>query len=187
MKGFKQAIEQLSFLWFDFKLALGKNRWRFPYVLLSRSFIGIFTYRTERALFLLFGKPYAVFRILLLPFLLALYWYSNCEIHYHAIIGKGIKILHPSLGVVVSGKAKIGNHLTMVGGNCIGITASKKMTPFVLGNNIEMGVNSTIIGPLQLGNDIKIGANACVIHSYTEDTLVLVGIPAIPLNGDRTH
>jgi len=172
------------YLFNDLRKACGKSPWRLPLVLLSRSFVGIFVYRLERMLFLIFGSNYRIVRIIFIPIILILNLYSNCEIHYEADIGKGIKILHPSLGVVISRRAKVGNNLTMVGGNCIGISINRVNDIFIIGHSIEMGVNSSIIGPLVLGNNIKIGANACVVHSYLKDTQVLVGVPALPLNVD---
>ncbi len=149
-------------------------------VLVSRGFCGVFAYRLERALFLLTGRLYPVLRLLLLPLILLMGGYSNCDISYHARIGKGLRVLHPSLGVVVSGKAVIGDHLTLVGGNCIGVAARRSDVPFVIGSHVEMGANATIIGPLTLGDRIHIGANACVVKSHPGNDLVLVGNPATP-------
>lgn len=175
------SFSQLFFLFYDFKAVAGKKYWRLPLILANRGFVGVFLYRIERFIFLLVGKYYFVIRLLIYPIIILLQWYSNCDIHYMAQIGKGLKILHPGLGIVISGKAQIGANLTLVGGNCIGI-AAKKSSAFILGSQIEMGVNSTIIGPIQLGNNIKIGANACVVKSFVKDNLVLVGVPAVPLN-----
>lgn len=183
----KKGLEQFYFLICDVKESCGKKIWRIPLFIFSRSFSGICTYRFERALFLIFGKFYPGIKIIIYPILLLQYWYSNCEIHYKAKIGKGIKILHPGLGIVISGKAQIGDYLTMVGGNCIGITQKKTSNHFILGDKIEMGANSSIIGPLQLGNNIIIGANACVVKSYLEDNIVLIGVPALQLNGSSNN
>ncbi len=176
----RKFIEQFLFLLYDIKVSLGRNPLRIFLFLLSRSFAGIFIYRLERAFYLILGRSYSFFRIFILPITILSYWYSNCDIHYQAQIGKGLKILHPGLGIVISGRARIGDHLTLVGGNCIGIN-NKKSAPFILGNRIEMGVNSAIIGPIELGNNIIIGANSCVVKSYKKNKLILVGVPAFPL------
>ncbi|WP_340203173.1 serine acetyltransferase [Ascidiimonas sp. W6] len=162
----------------DFNRMMGRNKLRFFNVLLSRAFAGIFLYRLERSLFHVFGSYYKYIRIPLLPVFNLIQSYSNCELHYQANIGKGIRILHPSLGVVVNGLFTIGDYPIFTGGNCIGIRASEKEQTFLIGDCLEMGANSSIVGPLTLGNHITIGAGACVVKSFEEHKIVLAGVPA---------
>lgn len=171
-------MNQIKYFYQDINKLLGRNKWRIVIVFFYRSFWGVFIYRFERLLYLLLGRPYKALRILLLPIYSILYWYSNSEIHYQADIKGGISILHSSLGVVVSGRSKIGKNLTLIGGNCIGVQANKGGADFILGDNLTLGVNSTIIGPITLGNNIKVGASACVSKSFTESNITLVGVPA---------
>lgn len=164
-------------LYYDFKRMLGKSKLRVLNVLISRAFIGVLQYRMERSLYAVFGKLYSIVRIFLLPILMFLRAYSNCDIHYKANIGKGIRILHPSLGLVISGKVTIGNNPIFVGGNCVGINKPNKKKDFNIGNSLEMGANAVIIGPLKLGDKVVIGASACVVKSFI-DNAILVGNPA---------
>jgi serine acetyltransferase len=124
----------------------------------------------------MFKSYYKFIRILFSPFFYLLQIISNCDIHHKAEIQGGINIHHPSAGIVISGKAKIGEMLTLTGGNIIGVKGGSK--GIVIGNNCNIGANACIIGPLQLGNNIKIAAMACVVKSFHDNNLSLIGVPA---------
>lgn len=157
---------------------LGKNKWRILIIFFSRVFVGIFWYRIDRSLFLLIGKNYRVVRVLFSPLFFIIQAYSNLDIHYEADIGPGLLVLHPSVGIVISGKAKIGNNLTLSGGNIIGLNKNSASTEFKIGDGCYLGANACVIGPLELGNRTNIGACACVVKSFLDDNLTLVGVPA---------
>ncbi|WP_281140001.1 DapH/DapD/GlmU-related protein [Winogradskyella sp. SYSU M77433] len=135
----------------------------------------------ERCGYDLFGGLYPVIRILYLPFSFVFQIISNIDIHYKADIRGGVLIHHPALGIVVNGVCIIGSNITLTGGNVLGINKSCEKGDFTIGNDCNLGANATIIGPLKLGDKIKVGANACVVNSYTDSELVLVGVPAKPL------
>ncbi|MBR9861692.1 serine acetyltransferase [bacterium] len=171
-------MSQFSFFIKDVKRIVGRNKYRILFIWISRSFSGILLYRFERGLFLIFGRLYTVIRIFLLPILNLMQWYSNIDIHYKADIKAGLLVLHPSLGVVISGKVRSGANLTLVGGNVIGITAKKTKEDFIIGDYCSLGANASIIGPLVLGSNVKIGAAACVVNSFPEGNCTLLGVPA---------
>ena len=168
---------QLVFFVEDIRRGLGKNKLRILFIWMTRSFVGIMLYRFERGMFLILGKFYAFLRIIFLPIILIFQAYSNIDIHYKASIKGGLLILHPSIGCVVSGQAVIGSNLTLTGGNVIGVGKNKKSN-FILGDNITLGANATIIGPLELKNNIFVGAGACVTKSFKSSNIKLVGLPA---------
>lgn len=174
-------MTQLKYFLHDLKRMLGKQKLRIFYIWLSRSFWGIWLYRIERSLYLLFGKSYSVFRIVFLPVIYLIQAYSNLDIHYKANIKGGLLVLHPSIGCVISGQCSIGSHLTLTGGNVIGAKEIATKDSFVIGNFCEFGANAVLIGPLILGNHITIGASACVVNSELIDYSILVGIPAIKM------
>ncbi len=136
------------------------------------------TYRLSRMMYLILGKGWSGLRILFLPitFLLSP-WISRCDIHYRAEIGGGLVILHPELGIVISGKARIGSNLTLTGGNCIGGRAGMKDDQLVIGDDVDLGANAVILEPARIGNHVNIGAGAVVVKD-APDNAVLVGIPA---------
>lgn len=164
----------------DVTRMLGKNKLRILVIWMSRGFIGVMLYRWERSLFLLFGPKYQYIRLLGIPFFNIFQAYSNIDIHYKANIGGGLNILHPSMGVVISGRATIGANCTLIGGNVIGVE-NKKKSSFIIGSNLHMGANSVIIGPLTLGTNCTIGAMACATRSFEENDITLIGIPAKPI------
>ena len=171
-------MSQFSYFLKDCNRLLGKTKWRVLIIWFSRSFWGLFLYRFERSLFLIFRKAYKFLRIPLIPLFSLIQAFSNIDIHYKANIKGGILILHPSVGIVISAHSSIGENLTLTGGNIIGFNNKKKKSPFKIGNHCTLGANATIIGPIQLANYIKIGASACVINDIFEDRSVLVGVPA---------
>ena len=170
--------EQFYFFGDDIKRMLGKQKIRILFIWLSRSFWGIGLYRLERSLYLLFGKYYKGVRIVFIPIFNLIQSYSNIDIHYHADIKGGINVLHPSIGIVVSGKAKIGKNLSLTGGNIIGVKEKCEPNSFIIGDNCTLGANAVILGPLMLGDSITIGASACLLKDCLISNSVLVGVPA---------
>lgn len=171
-------LQQWKYFKKDVRRMVGKRKLRILFIWMNRGFVGVFFYRLERSLYLLLGKFYEVVRIPFLPILYLIQSYTNLDIHYKANIKGGISILHPAVGIVISGRSIIGYNITLVGGNIIGISKKCNIGDFVIGNNCSLGANATIIGPLKLGNYIKIGASACATKDCKEDNVVLVGVPA---------
>ncbi len=173
-------MRQLNYFTYDVKRMLGKHKIRILYVWLSRSFWGILLYRIERSLFLIFGKWYSYFRVPFVPLINLIQAYSNIDIHYKAVIKGGISILHPSVGIVISGQSSIGKNITLTGGNVIGVHKKCEPGTFVIGDGCTLGANATIIGPLKLGDKITVGAAACVVKDCLKKQTVLMGVPAKP-------
>lgn len=178
--------DQFLFFLQDISRIIGRKKYRILLLFFTRSFWGLFLYRCERMGFLLFGKYYTIIRVPFIPFFILLQSFSNIEIHYKASIKGGILVLHPSVGIVISGRAVIGKQLTLTGGNVIGINSNSKDNSFEIGDYCTLGANATVIGPLILGNNIVIGASTCVVKSFEQSNLVLVGVPAKILNKNIT-
>lgn len=170
--------QQIKFFFQDIKRMLGKNKIRLIHIWLSRVFWGIFLYRIERSGYLLFGNSYKYIRIIFIPVFNLIQAYSNIDINYRADIGGGFIVLHPSMGVVISGFAVIGNSLSLTGGNVIGIRKECKPGDFKIGDYCSLGANAVILGPVILGNGISVGALACVVKNCNADNATLLGIPA---------
>lgn len=169
-------LEQIRFFMMDYRRMCGKRKIRLLYSWINRPMIGIWLYRFERSWYLTIGKTWSVVRVFLTPLLNLGYAYSNCEIHYKASIGGGIMILHASPGIVISGQATIGDNLTLVGGNTVGVHAGKA-GKLIIGNNCYLGAHSVIIGPLELGDNLVVGACALVTKNF-DGNQTLVGVPA---------
>lgn len=174
--------QQFVYFALDLKRIVGKYKIRILHIWLSRVFWGILIYRMERGLFLTIGKPYKGLRMLFIPFLNLLQSYTNIDLNYEADIKGGLYILHPSVGVVVSGFSVIGCNLTLTGGNIIGAKKGCQYGDISIGDNCTLGANAVIIGPVKLGNNITVGASACVVKDCLIENSILAGVPAKRIN-----
>lgn len=109
-------------------------------------------------------------------------WVLNIGISSKSIIGKGLRIQY-GFGTVIGGQTVIGNscnisQLTTIGNKIIENGTFSKSP--IIGNNVDIGVNVTIIGDVRIGNNVVIGAGA-VITKDIENNCVVVGNPAVLL------
>ena len=140
----------------------------------------VVTYRLNRCGYLAFGKGFIAFRIIVAPILFLLRpWISYGEINYKADIGCGFRVMHPTLGVVISQNAVIGRNLQLVGGNNIGIRLDKIYPhgSIKIGDNVVIGANAVIIGPIEVGDNVQIGAGSVVVKDVPNNTII-GGVPA---------
>ena len=91
-------------------------------------------------------------------------------------VGKGVTIRHYGC-VVVNSFAKIGEHCTFRGDNCVGLSHDGGKAPRI-GNNVDIGFGAKIIGDVDIADGCIIGANAVVTHSCLENGATLAGVPA---------
>ena len=92
-------------------------------------------------------------------------------------IGGGERIPH-LLGIVLSGKASIGEQCTIMHQVTIGVDELKNNKAPVIGNNVFIGAGAKIIGNITVGNNVVIGAGAIVTKSVPDGKTV-VGINRI--------
>jgi len=176
-----KAFEQIAFLWYEIQLITNKRWWRWFGCWFSPGFWAVAPYRLSRFFYLLLGRGWSVLRIPLSPLMFLLSpWTGRCDIHYRAEIGRGLIVLHPALGVVISGHAVIGEHLILTGGNCIGYRGVMTDEPVRIGSHVELGANAVVLGPVHIGNHVRIGAGAVVLRDAA-DGQILVGVPARPV------
>lgn len=95
---------------------------------------------------------------------------------WHSIFMGGLRIYHPQ-GIVVNTLSKIGKNCSLHGNNCIGNDGKHPECP-VIGDNCNIGVGAIIIGNVKIGNNVTIAAGAVVNKSFSEDNILLAGIPA---------
>jgi len=106
-------------------------------------------------------------------------WLLNIELHWNVRAGKGLCLMHGH-GTVVNGSAVIGDnctlrHLTTIGNKRMP-DGSFGMAP-MLGNNVDIGANSVILGNITIGDNVTIGAGSIVTKSIPADCVV-AGNPA---------
>ena len=101
------------------------------------------------------------------------------EICFKAQIGRGLRVLHPTLGVVVHGDAIVGQGCVLSGGNSVGIRRPIRPGELILGDEVMLGLNACVLGPVKVGNRVILGAGAVLVDDLPDDT-VAVGVPARP-------
>jgi serine acetyltransferase len=172
------TLQQWRYLQADLARLPRRTRLHWLTYPLEPGFVPILHYRLARAACLLLGRRWNTVRHLLAPLKLVFApWLGRCEIHALADIGPGLRIMHSSLGIVVSAMAVIGRDFTMTGGNCIGVRADCHPGEIWIGDDVNMGIHSTILGPVRVGNGCRIGAGAVVVNDVPDGATV-VGVPA---------
>lgn len=120
-------------------------------------------------------------------FWMQVYWDADMKIlkgklgiiiPYQTSIGFGTRIDHP-IGIVINSKAKIGKNCRIHQKTTIGATDIKypyDSTP-VIGDNVYMGADISILGKITIGSNSVIGGGSVVTKSFPENSK-LVGNPA---------
>lgn len=109
--------------------------------------------------------------------------YCN-EISYEAEIGPGLYIGHPSC-ITVNSRAKIGKNCNIHKGVTIGReNRGKRKGAPTIGNNVWIGINSTIVGKITIGDDVLIAPNSYVNCDVPSHSIVF-GNPCIIKHSDN--
>lgn len=89
----------------------------------------------------------------------------------------GLTIYHTG-AIVVNPKASIGENCKLHGNNCIGNNGGTNSLSPEIGNNVQFGVGSKVIGNVKIADNIIIAAGAVVVDSFLEPGIVIAGVPA---------
>lgn len=92
------------------------------------------------------------------------------------VFGEGLILSHHGTLIINAG-AKVGKNCVLHGNNCIGNNGKDQRAP-IIGDNVDIGVNSSIIGDIYLADGIVVGANSVVTKSFYEKNIVIAGTPA---------
>ena len=103
---------------------------------------------------------------------------NHIEISSKANIGYGLYIGHPFC-ITVNSKAIIGNNCNIHKGVTIGQEnrGPRRGVP-TIGDNVWIGINSTIVGNIHVGNDVLIAPNTFVNRDIPDHSVVF-GNPCI--------
>lgn len=95
------------------------------------------------------------------------------EIPSSVIVGNGMIMIHPYC-ITINSKAVIGKNVTLLKGCTIGNQKrGKKAGSPILGNDVYVGLNSTIVGAVTIGNDVLIAPNSYVNFDVPDHSIVI--------------
>lgn len=97
------------------------------------------------------------------------------EIKTSTRIGKGFVMVHP-YNITISPYAEIGNNINIYKGATIGLSHGKHPGAPKIGNSVQIGINSTVIGGIKVGNDVLIAPNT-LVNQDIPDHSVVIGNP----------
>lgn len=109
-----------------------------------------------------------------------LYYFSKkygLEISPKAVIGKGLYLGH-AYNITVASEVRIGNNVNLHKGCTLGREnrGKRKGVP-VIGDNVYVGLNATVVGNIHIGNDVLIAPNSFVNFDVPDHSIV-IGNPA---------
>ena len=120
------------------------------------------------------------FKIILIPvhffYYLLVEIFMGVEIKAKTKIGWGLIIYHP-IAIVINPDAILGSncilrHCTTIGNKFDRLKKIATSSP-IIGDNVEFGANSTIIGPITIGDNSKIGANVFIDFNIPNNSIVV--------------
>ncbi|WP_404800742.1 serine O-acetyltransferase [Arthrobacter vasquezii] len=118
----------------------------------------------------------------LAPLLVALYrvpalFLYGIDIPTRTVIGRGLSV-HHGFGIVIHADSVIGNNVTLRQGVTLGAKAGGR--PPVIGDRVDLGAASMVIGSITVEPDAVVGAGAVVTRDVRAQTVV-AGNPARPI------
>lgn len=136
----------------------------------DRSFRRIFYYRNIRESH---GIKKYIFRVL--NHLLSRK--TSIEIPSTVEIGRGLLLIHPYC-ITFNSRCVIGDNFTILKGATIGNSKTGKIGAPKIGNNVYVGLNSTVVGNINIGDNVLIAANTFVNFDVPSDCIV-IGSPGV--------
>ena len=152
-----------------------------PYRALFSRYIGeagfryTFWLRCTRYFFLK-GKPFFLQFLFSRAILKHFAYKHSFDISFRAQIGPGLTIAHYGF-IIVPSNAVIGENCSLRPGIVFGKKLTAETGGPTVGDNVDIGVSTTIVGDVKIGNNVVIGANS-VVTKDIPDNCVVAGAPA---------
>ena len=108
------------------------------------------------------------------------YWIIGIEININAKIGANCQLFHGQ-ALVINGGTIIGNDAILRNSITIGtklLADGTNSSAPQIGNFVNIGSNSVIIGPIKIGDNVSIGAGSVVVKDFPNNCII-AGNPAI--------
>lgn len=121
------------------------------------------------------GSPFFIRIPVRVVYVVIVRWVLGIDIPENAAIGFGFNLYH-GFGVVIHESAVIGNDVVLRHNCTIGVARDGGQAP-IIGDRVQIGANSVIIGGIKIGNDVTVGAGSVVIRDV-EDGCIVAGNPA---------
>jgi len=102
-------------------------------------------------------------------------WFLGIELSYKATIGSGLKLYH-GVATVIHESVVMGKNCTLRHATTLGMRNRENDVP-TLGDHVDIGCNSVLIGAIKIGDGVLIGAGSLVLHDVPENSVV-AGNPA---------
>ncbi len=99
--------------------------------------------------------------------------YCSCEVYFNNQIEEGFYVVHGQ-GTVIGSRNKIGKGFIVHHGCTIGHKRNGTGNGNIIGDNVTLYANSSIIGELNIGNDVVIGAHVLVTKDVPDNTVVTI-------------
>jgi putative colanic acid biosynthesis acetyltransferase WcaB len=121
--------------------------------------------------------------ILLVPYLIlyriVVEWILGIELPWNTTVGSGLKLYHGQ-ALVVNDHSVIGSNCTLCHSTTIGhkeLENGEFSASPIIGDNVDIGSNTAIIGAITIGDNVKIGAGSVVVKNL-EANAIYAGNPA---------
>lgn len=107
----------------------------------------------------------------------------SVELPHTVKLGKGALFIHP-YGITFNSKAVVGDNFTILKGATIGNSKTGRVGSPIIGNNVYVGLNSTVVGGIKIGDNVMIAANTFVNFDVPDNSIV-IGSPGIVHHKDK--
>lgn len=147
---------------------------------LTQGFWATFQYRIAHFIYTHFSNK-QLRTLIMIP---VYFWQKVIEILTGITIPAAVKIGHSFYighygGVIINGTVVIGDNCNLSQGVTLGVSGvgDKRGTP-IIGNNVYIGANATLVGKVTIGDNSLVAANSLVNKSFQANS-VLIGVPAV--------